>query len=190
MFRPNVTGAENIPSSGPVILAPVHRSNIDFAFAVFVTKRKTFFMAKDSLWTVPVLRTLVSTMGAFPVKRGSADRDAMTWAETVLRQGEPLVMFPEGTRQEGQTVATLRDGTMFVAARTGATVVPIGIGNTQRAMPKGAKFPRPVKVRVVVGAPIAAPKGDGRVSRTQVAEASEELRLALQKVYDESMSAN
>jgi 1-acyl-sn-glycerol-3-phosphate acyltransferase len=74
MFRPRIEGAENIPGTGPVPGAPIHRSNIDFAFIIFVTKRKTFFMAKDSLWKVPVLRTLISTMGAFPVKRGTADR--------------------------------------------------------------------------------------------------------------------
>jgi 1-acyl-sn-glycerol-3-phosphate acyltransferase len=187
MFRPQVEGQENIPLSGPVLIAPVHRSNIDFAFTVFMTKRKTFFMAKDSLWRIPLLRELISTMGAFPVKRGTADRESLAFAQSVLEQGEVLVMFPEGTRQEGAEVSELRDGAMFIASRTGATVVPVGIGNTERAMPRGAKFPRPAKVRIVIGAPIAAPTSEGRITRTQIAESTEELRASLHDVYRRSM---
>ena len=187
LFRPRVTGRENIPLHGAVLIAPVHRSNLDFAFTVFMTRRKAFFMAKDSLWKVPVLRTLISTMGAFPVKRGTADRESMRYAHLVLAQGETLVMFPEGTRQEGSEVQTLHDGAMFVAARTNAVVVPVGIGHTERAMPRGAKFPRPVRVRIVIGKPIAAPSGDGRPTRSQITDSTEQLRLALQDVYSQSM---
>jgi 1-acyl-sn-glycerol-3-phosphate acyltransferase len=187
MFRPEVTGRENIPASGPVVIAPVHRSNLDFAFTVFMTRRKTFFMAKDTLWGVPVLGRLISTMGAFPVRRGTADRESLSFARSVLDQGQALVLFPEGTRQEGHAVSDLHDGAMFVASRTGAPVVPVGIGHTERAMPRGAKLPRPVKVRIVIGAPIAAPVSEGRVGRTQIAESTESLRVALQAAYDASM---
>ena len=189
LFRPQVTGKENIPKTGAVLIAPVHRSNLDFAFIVFMTKRKTFFMAKDSLWKVPVLRNLISTLGAFPVTRGTADRESMRMAQSVLENKEVLVMFPEGTRQEGPMISELHDGAMFVAARTGAVVVPVGIGHTERAMPKGAKFPRPVRVRIVIGEPIMPPQSTGRPSRTQITDSSEQLRLALQDVYSESMKA-
>jgi 1-acyl-sn-glycerol-3-phosphate acyltransferase len=187
MFRPSVTGAENIPSTGRVMIAPIHRSNVDFAFTVFMTPRKTFFMAKDSLWGVPGLAQLLSAMGAFPVKRGTADRDSMEFARRVLAADEALVLFPEGTRKEGREVGELHDGAMFLAAREGAIVVPVGIGHSERAMPRGAKLPRPVKVRIVVGEPITPPSSEGRLGRSQLQGATEELRAALQKVYDESM---
>ncbi len=87
VFRPSVVGRANVPATGPVILAPVHRSNADFAFAVFVTPRKAFFMAKDNIWKVPVLGGFVAAMGAFPVHRGAPDRRAMKAAEAVLRAG-------------------------------------------------------------------------------------------------------
>jgi len=80
----------------------------------------------------------------------------MAHSEAVLRQGHALVLFPEGTRKEGLAVAPLHDGAMFVAARTGAKVVPVGIGGSDRAMPKGAKLPRPLKITIVVGAPSTA----------------------------------
>lgn len=187
MFRPDVTGTENIPNSGPVLIAPIHRSNVDFAFTIFMTRRKTFFMAKDSLWGVPVLAQLISTMGAFPVKRGTADRESLAFAQQVLEEGQALVLFPEGTRQEGNDVKDLHDGAMFIASRTGAPVVPVGIGHTERAMPRGAKFPRPVKVSIVIGEPIQPPTSETRVTRSQIAAATEELRASLEKVYAQSM---
>jgi 1-acyl-sn-glycerol-3-phosphate acyltransferase len=187
LFRPTVLGAENIPLTGPVLIAPIHRSNVDFALTLFISKRKAFFMAKDSLFRVPVLGPLITHLGAFPIRRGSADRESMAYSEAVLRQGHALVLFPEGTRKEGPHVAPLHDGAMFVAARTGATIVPVGIGGSDRAMPKGAKFPRPSKIRIVVGAPIEPPSSTGRVSRSQLSAKSEELREALERVYHESL---
>ncbi len=188
LFRPTVVGAENIPLTGPVLIAPIHRSNVDFALTLFISKRKVFFMAKDSLFRVPILGTLVGHLGAFPVKRGSADRESMALSEEVLRQGHALVLFPEGTRQEGRAVAPLHDGAMFVAARTGATIVPVGIGGSDRAMPKGAKLPRFAKIRIVVGPPIQPPSSQGRVARSALAAKSEELRAALEHVYLESLN--
>lgn len=187
LFRPTVVGAENIPMDGPVIIAPIHRSNVDFALTLFMSKRKVFFMAKDSLFRVPLLGPLITHLGAFPVHRGSADRGSMTYSEEVLRQGHALVLFPEGTRQEGLAVAPLHDGAMFVAARTGAKVVPVGIGGSDRAMPKGAKLPHPSKIRIVVGKPIDPASSQGRVTRSALSAKSEELRAALEDVYHQSL---
>lgn len=186
MFRPTVVGAENIPTNGAVLLAPIHRSNIDFAYLIFATERKTFFMAKHTLWKVPVLSHLIQTMGAFPVKRGTADRESMKNAEDVLRQGQALVLFPEGTRQEGDTVGTLMDGAMFLATRCQVPVIPVGLGNTEQALKKGAKLPRPVKTTIVIGTPILPPKTDGRIPRSLVTEQTELLRSGLQSAYDEA----
>jgi 1-acyl-sn-glycerol-3-phosphate acyltransferase len=185
-FRPEVAGAERVPATGPFILAPVHRSNVDFAFAVFVSPRKTFFMAKDSLWHSKALGGFIAAMGAFPVHRGQADRAALQASEAVLRAGEPLVLFPEGTRQDGETLGVLFEGAAFLAARTGAPIVPVGIAGTDRAMPKGAKLPRPAKVHLVVGEVIPAPVSSdgGRISRRELAATTEALRVSLQAAYD------
>jgi 1-acyl-sn-glycerol-3-phosphate acyltransferase len=140
-FRPQVTGTEHVPTTGAYIIAPIHRSNADFAFAIYVTERKTFFMAKDELWKSTLLGDFVGAMGAFPVTRGVADRTALSAAEAVLRAGEPLVLFPEGTRQDGPAVGELLEGASFLAARTGAPIIPVGIAGTDRA-PEAREGPR------------------------------------------------
>jgi 1-acyl-sn-glycerol-3-phosphate acyltransferase len=189
LFRPSVRGRENIPLEGPVLVAPIHRSNLDFAFTLFISPRKVFFMAKDSLFKVPLLGPALVQLGAFPVTRGSADREALRSAQEVLEAGHALIMFPEGTRKYGPHVEPLHDGAMFIAARTGAAVVPVGIAGTDRALPDGAKWPRPVKVHVVVAAPIAALVSEGRPSRSAITNKTEELRVALEEAYRASLSA-
>src|SRR5206468_3461317 len=130
------------------------RSNIDFALAGCVTKRRMRFMAKESLWTVPLLRNLVEALGAYRVNRGSADREALRLTEDMLKRGEPVVMFPEGTRKSGPVIETVFEGVAWVAARNKVPIVPVGIGGSERAMPKGSKMIRPVHIHLIVGAPV------------------------------------
>ena len=187
-FSPRVEGPGEIPADGPVIIAPVHRSIIDFGFAIFLTDRKMFFIAKDSLWKIGLLGRFLLAMGAFPVHRESADRAALNHAESVLAAGEVLVLFPEGTRQEGPLVGELLEGAAFLAARTGATIVPVGIGGSAKAMPVGKKLPRRSRVTLYLGTPIAAPARNekGRVARSVIHETTVELRVALQDGFDKS----
>jgi 1-acyl-sn-glycerol-3-phosphate acyltransferase len=185
-FHPVVDGAQNIPLEGPVIIAPIHRSNVDFAFSLFISPRKVFFMAKEGVFHPKPFAALLTRLGAFPVNRDSADRGSLRLAEEVLRRGQALVLFPEGTRKEGTSVGPLHDGAMFIAARTKAKIVPVGIAGSEAAMPKGAKFPRFARIHIVVGAPIDPPSGEGRISRTEITVKSEELRKELEEVYAES----
>jgi len=97
--RMTVSGQENIPRSGAFILAPVHRSYIDTPIASGCTRRRMRFMGKDSMWKHQPLKWMISALGAFPVTRGSADREAILRAIQVLKSGEPLVLFPEGERK-------------------------------------------------------------------------------------------
>ena len=187
-FRPRVVGREHVPLTGPVILAPVHRSFADFGFTSFCTKRKLFFMTKDSMWKHSYLGRLLLYVGAFPVHRESADREALQRAEEVLKRGQVLVLFPEGTRREGPTIENLMEGATYLSARTGAPIVPIGIGASDLAMPKGKAIPKPYTIQVVIGPAIAAPArtGGGRVSRSAVHGATAELVTQLQAAYDEA----
>lgn len=188
LWRVDVVGAEHVPAQGPVILAPVHRSIIDFLVASEVTPRKVFYMAKEEIWRSPRLGAVVASLGGFPVNRSGADRLALDRARSVLDQGDVLILFPEGTRRSGPAVEDLLEGAAFLAARTGAPMVPIGIWGTEQAMPKGARLPRRSRVRLVVGPPLSPPARSerGRVPRHQVRELSDELQRELQRCYDEA----
>ncbi|HET6916981.1 MAG TPA: lysophospholipid acyltransferase family protein, partial [Acidimicrobiales bacterium] len=190
-WRVEIRGRENVPSGGPFVIAPVHRSNIDTLLAGCVTRRRIRFMGKDSLWKYRWSGALFSSLGAFPVHRGTPDREALRICEEALRGGEPVVLFPEGTRQSGPDVQPLFEGAAFVAARANVPIVPVGIGGSEWAMPKGSKRIMPVKVVINIGEPIPAPDRpeSGRVSRRAVAETSERLHSVLQGLFDEALAA-
>ncbi|MGI8663214.1 MAG: lysophospholipid acyltransferase family protein [Acidimicrobiales bacterium] len=184
--RITVVGAENIPTHGSFVLAPVHRSNIDFALVALVTKRRMRYMGKDSIFRWQIPSKLVIALGAFPVHRGSADREALRVCIEVIDSGQPLVMFPEGTRQSGPVVEELFDGTVYVAGKTQVPIVPVGIGGSERVMPKGARMLHPAKLVLVVGEPIAPPPptDGGRVGRKAIRNTTEELLTDIQGVFD------
>ncbi len=186
-FRVEVIGREHVPP-GPFVLAPVHRSNVDFLLVAAVTRRRMRYMGKHTIWNYRSLGWLSSALGAFPVHRGSADREALRRCEAALSGGEPLVMFPEGTRRSGPIVEELFDGPAFVAARAGVPIVPVGIGGSEAAMPRGSKGIRPVKIVLVIGEPVPVPGGEGgkRPSRHQIRDTTEVLRSTIQDLFDEA----
>jgi 1-acyl-sn-glycerol-3-phosphate acyltransferase len=188
-FRLRITGSEHIPNDRPFILAPVHRSNIDTLLVSALTRRRMRYMGKDTLWKYRWFAWVITALGAFPVRRGSADREALRICQEVIEQGEPLVMFPEGTRQTGPVVEKVFDGPAYLAARMRVPIIPVGIGGSERAMPRGAKWLRPVKTAVIVGQPIEAePSPSGRVTRSSVRNLSERLRTEVQRLFDEAQT--
>lgn len=188
-LRLSMEGQENLPAAGPFILAPVHRSNLDTPLVGPVTKRRMRYMGKDSMWKYRFSAWFFTTMGGFPVHRGSADRQAVRACQAVLERGEALVMFPEGTRQEGPVIEHLFDGPAYVACHTGAPIIPVGLGGTARAWPIGARLLRPTKVTIIIGEPLRPPPlpADGsRLPRRAVHELTEELKDRLQVLFDDA----
>ena len=184
--RMSVTGRENIPTTGAFVLAPVHRSYIDTPIASACTRRRMRFMGKDSLWKHRAVGWTLSSLGAFPVSRGTADREAVTRAISVLESGEPLVLFPEGERKSGPTVLPLLDGAAYIACKAGAPIIPVGIGGSERVMGKGMNFIRPSKLVVKIGTPIPVPVAvNGRMPRTAVKEVTAQLHAELSALFDE-----
>ena len=184
-LRATVEGLEHVPRTGAFILAPVHRSNMDTPIAAIATKRRLRYMGKDSLWRTPAAAWLLSALGGFPVSRDTADREALDRCIEVLEGGEPLVLFPEGERKAGPLVQPLKDGAAYIALRAGVPIVPVGIGGSERVMPKGSKFIHPCKVHVVVGPPIVGSLGEsGRVTRSARTEITARLHDELQRLFD------
>jgi 1-acyl-sn-glycerol-3-phosphate acyltransferase len=183
--RITVEGAEHVPAEGAFILAPVHRSNMDTPYAAATTRRRLRFMGKDSLWKAKPAGWLLSALGGFPVTRGTADREALLRCLEVLASGEPLVVFPEGERKTGPVVPELYEGAGYLAAKAGVPIVPVGIGGSERAMPKGARFIRPSKVVVVVGRPLRVEAEPGaRLPRPAIRAVTLQLHEELQRLFD------
>jgi 1-acyl-sn-glycerol-3-phosphate acyltransferase len=190
-WRVEIRGKENVPRAGAYVIAPVHRSNIDTLLSGCLTHRRIRFMGKDSLWKYRWSGALFGSLGAFPVHRGTPDREALRRCEDAVRGGEPVVLFPEGTRQSGPTVHPLFAGAAFVAARAGVPILPVGIGGSEWAMRKGSKFVAPVKVVIVVGQVIVPPEraAGSRVSRRVVSELTTTLAEELQTLFDQALKA-
>jgi 1-acyl-sn-glycerol-3-phosphate acyltransferase len=151
-FRMHISGAECIPAEGAAIVAPNHKSFWDSFFIGVCTRRHVRFMAKTELIEARYGRLLVR-LGAFPVRRGQADEDALETARTVLRQGGLLALFPEGTRiRDPDNLGHPRRGAGRLALETGAPLVPCAITGTEKIFRGG--FPVPRRVQVAFSPPI------------------------------------
>lgn len=184
--RMSIEGREHLPTKSAYLLAPVHRSYVDTPITACLSWRRIRYMGKDSMWKYAAFGKFISALGAFPVSRGSVDREAMQRCVAVLDAGEPLVLFPEGERKDGPVVQPLFDGAAFISSRAAVPIVPVGIGGSDRVMPRGAKFIFPRKVRVLIGPPIWVEVGpNGKASRKAVQAATAQLHTELQRLYDE-----
>ncbi len=155
LYRTRFEGEERIPAGG-AILAGNHVSYLDPVLLWCGTPRPTHFMAKAELWDVPVVGWALPRLWAFPVRRGEADRAAISTATEHLQGGALVGIFPEGTRQRdgSDELGEANEGVAFIATRAGVPVVPVGIAGTEKAMPPGARVPRFPRVRVWYGHPV------------------------------------
>ena len=186
LFRVQIVGADFLPSSGAYIVTPTHRSITDVPFTAFTTTRRMRFLAKEELLRHPVLNWLFGKLGAVPVERGTADRGALRVLEAVLRDGDPIALFPEGTRGQGPRLAPLFDGAAYLAIKLGVPIVPVGVGGSEHILPKGAKVPRVHRVAVVVGPPLYPPQLDGGSRRRAATKLTDELATELQRCFDDA----
>lgn len=152
-FRLHVEGQEFIPRTGPAILAANHVSYIDPIIIGIVMRRPVRFMAKQELFRFPLFGWLIRKFGAFPVNRDRIDRQALKRANSLLKAGEIVAIFPEGTRGDGIDLRPAKPGIGLIAARTGAPVIPVFHRGTEKVFPRGAWLPRPNRITVQFGAP-------------------------------------
>ncbi len=124
IFRFRVEGLENIPDDRGIILCSNHRSYFDPVFLGVRLKRQLRFMAKDSLFHKPVLGWVIKKLGAFPVKRGKGDTEAIDRAVATVQEGGLFAIFPEGTRSKTGALGKFKSGAVLVASKTGGDVIP------------------------------------------------------------------
>jgi 1-acyl-sn-glycerol-3-phosphate acyltransferase len=186
LWRVRIANADRLPAQGAYVLAPSHRSMFDIFVLACPTRRRLRFMGKRELFEIPVLGAIFSALGGFPVDREAADRAALRSALSMLEAGEPVVMYPEGTRGHGPVLGEMHDGASYLAARAGVPIVPVGIGGTEEILPTGKVLPRFHRIALVVGDPIPPPPRASVVKRANVTELTKRVRVGLQDVFDES----
>lgn len=149
-----VDGREHEPAGGPVIVVSNHLSDLDPLVVGAALRRRVAFMAKHELFRVPGVRWWITACGAFPVRRGTPDRQALRTALGILQRGGVLVMFPEGTRGRDRTLREPEPGAAMLARRTGAALLPVAVLGTDLVLPRDAHRPRLGRITVRIGPPL------------------------------------
>lgn len=171
LFRVRIEGRGELPKMGAVVLAANHRSLWDPVFLVIASRRPVHFMAKDELFRTPFLGQLLPHLKAFPVRRGENDRTAIRSALSVLRQGNVLGIFVEGTRNKDGNIMPLKRGAAMLASRTEATIIPVAIKRVKR------------RITIKFGAPLS-PKKHMASRRSTYELISEGLQDALTRLLE------
>jgi 1-acyl-sn-glycerol-3-phosphate acyltransferase len=172
VFRPHVSGRENVPLSGPVILASNHLSFIDSIAIPLVAPRRVSYLAKAEYFTTPGIRGRLSKMlftglGALPVERETsrAAQAALDTALSVLKDGGAFGIYPEGTRSRDGRLARGKTGVAWLALTADCPVVPVAVAGTDKVQPVGATWPRPHRVSITFGAPLTFPDEHGQAGK-------------------------
>lgn len=154
VFRGRVFGTRRVPRTGGVLLVCNHQSFLDPVLATLALPRECHYLARDSLFTHPLLRRLIRSLNAFPIRRGSADVGGVKEALRRLRRGALIATFPEGTRTFDGRIGPMQAGVVLLARRANVPIVPTLIVGAYEAWPRQRRLPRPRPVIVAYGEPL------------------------------------
>ncbi len=154
--RGRVVGLENVPRKGALIFAANHASNLDpfLAWAILRPCRRMWGVAKVELWDNPASAYIMQSVGALPVRRGTADRVLIRTVLELLAKGEVVGLFPEGTRTPDGALQPPQAGIGLLAQKSGASVIPVGLSGTYAMLPTGQKRLKRARLTVVIGKPM------------------------------------
>ncbi len=180
IYRVKAIGVENVPKSGPLLLAPNHFSQMDHFFIGLYLRRKVRFMAKSQMFGPPVLTYIYKHGGVFPVRRGHHDEKAIETALTILEQEEMLLVYCEGGRSRSGKLGAVKPGIGRIALESEVTVVPVAIQGSETVRRwKRFRFP---KVTVQFGEPLSFPAEEAP-SRERQLEVAEEIFAPVREMY-------
>jgi 1-acyl-sn-glycerol-3-phosphate acyltransferase len=173
-YRIETIGIENFPSEGGVLLCANHIDNLDPPVVGITAPRPVHFMAKEELFSIPIIGKIVPHLNAFPVKRGMSDREALRKGLAVLKEGKVLGLFPEGTRSKNGELGKGLAGAGFFALRTDAKVVPCAIIGPYQGFRR---------LKVVYGKPIAI--DELRHQKASAEETTDAIMMAIKELIDQ-----
>lgn len=183
-FRPWVTGEENIPRKGAVILASNHLSFIDSVFLPLMVERRVTFLAKSDYYTATgfkgwFIKNFLKAAGMLPIDRsgGKASEASLNTGLGVIRRGEVLGIYPEGTRSPDGKLYRGRTGVARMVLEGGVPVVPVAMIDTEKVMPIGRRLPKVRRIGIIIGEPLDFSRFEGMESD----------RFILRSITDEIM---
>lgn len=191
LFGLRSRGTEHVPATGPVLFVANHVSHLDPPLIGGAAPRQLAFLAKAELFRIPLLGGLIRRLGAQPLRREGPDAGALRAALRVLKGGGALLVFPEGTRGEEGRLGPAKPGAGMLAVVAGAPVIPVYIGGSGRAWPRGRRLPRPARVTVTFGPPLPLGTGGTTTSRKDDYEAaSRRMMAAIASLRDSASSGD
>lgn len=146
-------GLENIPKNGGFVVTPNHKSFLDIPIVGSALTREMYTVAKKELFEKKFQKWFYRTLNGISVDRNAYDTKSVRKAIETVRNGNPILIFPEGTRYEGEGIGKGKRGPAFIAASGRVPILPVGIAGTDKALPKRSKFPKPSHVVIVFGKP-------------------------------------
>jgi 1-acyl-sn-glycerol-3-phosphate acyltransferase len=161
-FRGRRYGLEHVPMRGPLVVVSNHASDFDPPILASCVGRPLAFMAKEELFRVPVLGSAIRVYGAYPVKRGSPDRSALKASLESMQRGWAVGIFLEGSRTPDARIHNPKLGAALIAAKTGASLLPVSLWGTQNIIQKPSPIPRPVPVTIRIGELVPPPQSTDR----------------------------
>lgn len=153
LTRIRVEGLHHVPRTGPAILVSNHISITDPAVMIGYIPRHVHFIIKSELLEHPIFKVILPPGKPIPIQRGSADRVALRLAESYLRDGEVIGIYPEGTRNRGGATREAHAGVVFLAQRTGVPITPVAISGTEGVFSERFPWYRRARVRLTIGEP-------------------------------------
>jgi 1-acyl-sn-glycerol-3-phosphate acyltransferase len=180
-LRGRIYGTENVPQEGPLLVVSNHASDFDPPILSCCVQRPVAYMAKEELFRVPILKQAIALYGAYPVKRGSADRTAIRSAIECLQAGWAVGVFLQGTRTPDARISDPKLGAALIAAKVKVPLLPVSLWGTEAIFQKGSPVPRPVPVTVRIGKLIDAPTS---TKREELEAITQQCAAAIHAMHD------